>query len=321
MAPRMGGALARKPSAPGSVEVWSHFDLPADDPRSRELSGVAWDSKEGVLWAVRDNTPSIVALVPDADLRSWTFGETIAVECDGRVDLEGLVVVPEGFIVCSESGPRVIELDRKGRFVREVALPPGFHDAATNKSLESLTVSPSGRYLFTTTEIALRHDGESPTQHSGTRVRILRLDRTNSEPSEHAYETDPMPYAVGDWGIADLAALGDAELLVLERGWSKGHGNTVRIYETALDARASCAAIDRLSTEVPALAKTLRIDVSKLVASGLPTPKQPQASPLLDNYEGMTLGPRLRDGRPSLVMVSDDNGRLSQVARVLVLAL
>ena len=285
--------------SPPPVALWSFFDLPAGDPRSRELSGIAWDAKEGVLWAVHDESPSIVALIPDRELRSWRFGETVELDIEGRVDLEGLAIVPEGFIVCSEKGPRVIEVDRAGRFVRDIALPPHFHTARKNKSLESLTVSPNGRYLFTTTEAALKRDGESATAQAGTRVRIVRMDRSSGEASEHTYETDPVPYDDGDWGVSDLAALDDAALLVLERGWSKGHGNTVRVYQTALDARASCTGMEKLDTTSPALAKTLRVDLSTLVAGGLPEPKQPQATPLLDNFEGISLGPPLLDGRRS----------------------
>jgi Esterase-like activity of phytase len=319
--PRTAVALGNEPRRPGGPEVWSFFDLPAADPRSRELSGAAWDAKERVLWAVQDENPSIVSLVPDRELRTWKFGETIDLECRAPVDLEGLVIVPEGFIVCSEDGPRVIEVDRKGHFVREMTLPPRFADARNNKSLESLTVSPSGRYLFTTTEVALRHDGGRATMQSGTRVRILRMDRTNGEVTQHTYVTDPVPYEVGDWGVADLAALDDTQLFVLERGWSKGYGNTVRVYETELDDRASCSLVEHLSASSPMLGKTLRVDLATLPAAGLPKPKQPQPSALLDNYEGMAIGPRLPNGRPSLFLVSDDNGHINQVARILVLGL
>lgn len=307
--------------SPPPVELWSSFDLPTGDPRCRELSGIAWDAKEGALWAVHDESPSIVALIPDRELRTWRLGETVELEIEGRVDLEGLAIVPEGFIVCSEKGPRIIELDRGGRFVRDIALPPHFVTARQNKSLESLTVSPSGRYLFTTTEAALERDGEVASARAGTRVRIVRMNRSNGDASEHVYETDPVPYDDGDWGVSDLAALDDSVLLVLERGWSKGRGNTVRVYQTALDPRASCTGVDALERSSPALAKTLRVDLSKLVAGGLPKPKQPQATPLLDNFEGLALGPPLLDGRRSLLMVSDDNGHPDQFARVLVLAL
>jgi hypothetical protein len=319
------GEVSRDPAS--AVGLWSFFDLPANDPRSRELSGIAWDATENVLWAVQDESPSVVALLPDREFRSWRFGETVRVDIGGPVDLEGLVVLPDGFIVCSEDGPRVVEVDRTGRLRRDIVMPSAFRDARRNKSLESLTASPSGRYLFTTSETALTRDGAKATTSSGTRVRIVRMggDPTGKsyehEVSEHIYETDSAPYEGGDWGVADLAALDDDELFVLERGFAIGRGNAARIYQTKLDARASCFGVDKLSRASPALPKTLRVDLGKLAARGLPEPKQVQASPLLDNYEGITLGPRLPDGRASVIVVSDDNGRTTQFARILVLAL
>jgi hypothetical protein len=310
------------------IELWSWFDLPAADPRSRELSGIAWDEKAGVLWAVQDEIPNIVRIQPDRDLRSWAFGpsQSVMVDIRGPVDLEGLVVLPDGFIVCSEVGPRIVEVDRSGHVRTEIQLPARFREARTNKSLESLTMSPSGRYLFTTTEVALGRDGERATTTRGTRVRIVRMNRTGggeyTQASEHVYETDPAPFDGGDWGVSDLCAISDDELLVLERGFAKGRGNTVRIYHATLDGRASCLGVDELSPSVPTLEKTLRLDLSKLGgAVGLPEPKQPQPSTLLDNYEGITIGPRLPDGRSSLIVASDDNQRADQVARILVLAL
>jgi hypothetical protein len=41
----------------------------------------------------------------------------------------------------------------------------------------------------------------------------------------------------------------------------------------------------------------------------------------LDNVEGMTLGPRLPDGRRSLVLVSDNNFAASQFTQFLLFAL
>lgn len=320
------GVPSGHPGLSGSVELWSWFDLPADDPRSRELSGIAWDAKQGVLWAVQDETPTIIQLVPDRDLHSWSFGVTITLDIGRPVDLEGVVVLPDGFIVCSEDGPRVIEVDRTGKLRREITVPPRFRDARTNKSFESLTISPSGRYLFTTTEAALVRDGETATTRAGTRVRIVRMQRDPSsggyeETTEHVYETDAASEEGAEVGVSDLAALGDDELLVLERGWMKGHGNTARIYGTTLDRRASCIGVERLSPVIPKLSKVLRVDVGKLDAAGLPEPKQAQPSRLLENYEGIALGPRLRDGRATLIAVSDDNGHANQFARVLVLAI
>ncbi len=310
-------------SPTGNVELHSWFDLPADDPRSRELSGIAWDAQANVLWGVQDEAASVVSLSPDLDFRTWVLGPTIHIDVGAPIDLEGVVVIPDGFIVSSEDGPRIIEVDRKGIYRRDIPVPPRFRAARSNKSLESLTASPSGRYLFTTTEVALERDGMPATLDAGTRVRIVRMERQNlKEVSEHVYLTDPLPYEGGDWGVADLAAVSDDTLLVLERGWSKGYGNTARVYQTSLDdMRAACMDMPEIRTSTPVLDKKLRVDIGKLASKDVPLPKQPQANPLLDNYEGLAIGPRLKDGRASLILVSDDNAHANQVARILVLAL
>lgn len=306
--------------ASAQVAVWSWFDLP-DDPRSRELSGIAWDDATKTLWAVQDASADIVAIVADAKLEKWRFGSTIKLEMSFPLDLEGIVVTPDGFVVASEKGPRVLDVDRSGKLRRDIPLPDHFRMARENKSLESLTMSPNGRYLFTTTEEALSCDGAIATPKEGTRVRILRMSPRGGDVEEHAYMTDPAPHEAGDYGIADLAALSDDDLLVLERGWARGAGNTARIYRVSLaDPVTSCLATPALTADAPVLAKQLVVDLARLVVTGLPKTKQKQESPLLDNYEGLAVGPRLPDGRQSLILVSDDNGRSDQFARIVVLA-
>jgi hypothetical protein len=110
-------------------------------------------------------------------------------------------------------------------------------------------------------------------------------------------------------------------VLVLERGWTRGFGNTARIYRVSLtDTSTSCLATAELANDAPVLAKTLVVDLAKVSATGLPATRQKQAAPILDNFEGLAVGPVLPDGRRSLVLVSDDNGRTDQFARIVVLA-
>jgi hypothetical protein len=45
-----------------------------------------------------------------------------------------------------------------------------------------------------------------------------------------------------------------------------------------------------------------------------------QPDPLLDNFEGMTLGPKLPGGRQSLVLITDNNGNGSQITRLVALS-
>jgi hypothetical protein len=250
------------------------------------------------------------------------LGDVLQLDLPGRLDLEGIAWTSRGFAVCNETGPRIFEVDRHGRLLDEVALPAYVSEARRNKSLESLSVSPTGRYLFTTSEIALPRDGAPPTVESGTRLRLLRLDRSKGTWAEHAYATDRAPPGEGDYGVADVAALSDTEVLVLERGYTRGKGNTVRVYYVSLeDRRAACDGVKRLTVDAPVLEKVLVVDLATIDDAGLPPPRAPQPRPVLDNFEGLTLGPALPIARRSLILVSDDNGRSDQRARVLVLAL
>lgn len=304
----------------GRVALWSWFDLP-EDPRSRELSGITWDPATRRLYAVQDETANIVSLLPSPDLRAWSFGPTTRIQVDYAVDLEGIAAAPGGFFVCSEVGARILEVDHAGRVKRELHLPAHFAGARENKSLESLTVSPSTRVLFTTSESALDCDGLPASQTNGTRVRLVRVDRATDAITEHAYASEPAQSAGGDYGIADLAAISDDELFVLERGWVRGVGNTVRVFRTSVtDEAAACTNTASLSDAATVVSKSLVVDLADIVAHDVPPSRQPQATNLLDNFEGMSIGPALPDGRATLILVSDDNARADQVARVVVLA-
>jgi hypothetical protein len=305
----------------GEVEVWSCFDLPQGDPRSRELSGVTFDPSTRTFWAVQDELSSVVPLRPDARLERWELGEPIKLHVDGPLDLEGIAILDDGFIVASEIGPRLIEVDRQGRLRRERIPPPKFYEAVRNKSFESLTLDPAKKVLYTTSETALPRDHAATSNGTGPRVRILRSDLVTGEVVEHAYATDAVVTGGGDYGVSDLTALAVDDLLVLERGFRKGVGNEIRIYRVDLTDTASiCHSIEQLRPDGAVLPKKLLVDLSKLPPKGASAPRQPQQTPLMENYEGLTVGPTLPDGRMSLVLVSDDNGRAVQTPRVLTLA-
>jgi hypothetical protein len=99
-------------------------------------------------------------------------------------------------------------------------------------------------------------------------------------------------------GIVELLPLNNQFLIAMERSFSvgaAGTGNTIRIYEVALPGSGGTAQ------------KTLLLDLDEL---GIP----------LDNVEGMTFGPRLPDGRRSIVLVSDNNFAASQFTQFLLFA-
>jgi hypothetical protein len=217
----------------------------------------------------------------------------------------------------------VYALDRSGRRTGEVALPPHLSAARRNRALESLAWSPTGRHLVTANEQALETDGPLASAERGTTVRIARMAATTGAWDEFAYSTEAIsaPGEGGDLGVSDTTALSDTELLILERGYVPGAGNGARIYCVKLAAEARLAPGAPLLESTPRLAKTLVLDLASLPDDGFPEALQPQRTRLLENFEGLALGPRLPGGRRALFVVSDDNSRPAQRARILVLAL
>ena len=267
---------------------------------------------------------------------------------DTRPDHEGLVLLPDGsFAVAGESGagepilPASINVySRYGDFVYRIPLPDKFVPEATatalrgargNTGLESLTLTPDGGRLFTAAESALLQDGDLATFEAGTRTRLLELvarGRTFEPGREFAYDLEPVDkpaYAPGLYinGLVELLALNRTTLLALERSFVENRENPIegrgriRVYKISLTGATDISALESIKgrADVVPVTKTLLLDLSNV--QGL----SPELAPSLDNFEGMAFGPRLPDGRASLVLVSDDNFSATQRTWFLLFAI
>jgi hypothetical protein len=307
-----------------TAEVYGHTDLPRK-AATQGLSATAFDPSTRTLYALRDNVPSITPLQANDDYTVFTPGPPIALtgRPSAEWDGEGLVLSNGGFVaVTVETVPTVERFSLDGTYVEPVTFPAIYEkQRGGNKGLESLSLSPTGQYLFTCNEQALLVDGAGPTKQAGSVVRIARLSASTLQGTQHAYRTEPLGAGTGgDMGVSDLAALDDETLLVLERGYQSDIGNTVRLFRVSLSGAADVSALDALPADVAALPKQLVVDLATLPSSGFTHPST-QPNPILDNYESLSLGPSLPDGRKLLFVTSDDNAQSVQVARVLVLAL
>jgi hypothetical protein len=132
-------------------------------------------------------------------------------------------------------------------------------------------------------------------------VRVQTWQRTRHGDfrpgAQYTYRTDP------GLGVSEITATPDGRLLVLERGFTSGVGNTVRLQLADRPGRA------------PALRKRLLADLADCPSLGA-TAEQPQPNPLLDNFEGMTVTGR-SGGRLEVLVVSDDNQNAVQTTRFL----
>ncbi|MBW4616739.1 MAG: phytase [Desmonostoc vinosum HA7617-LM4] len=195
-----------------------------------------------------------------------------------------------------------------------------------NLALESLTITPDAKTLFTATENALLQDGVVASTTTGSPSRILQYNLVSGQPEkEYLYVTDTVavPPNPADGfntnGLVDLLAIDNrGTLLAVERSFSvglSGTGNTIKIYEVTLQGATDISTIDSLSslseTELAAIKPAEKRLLLNLDDLDLPTGS--------DNIEGIEFGPKLADGRQSIVLVSDNNFSPTQFTQILTL--
>ncbi|CEL99143.1 unnamed protein product [Vitrella brassicaformis CCMP3155] len=265
----------------------------------------------------------------DVQFNSVTFlkaGEGQPPFAPEELDPEGLTLVGPHELFLAEEGVQTELIDPsvrsfslggtqdKNLFVPHPYLPTADESSGVrnNAAFESLTVTPDRKWLITATENALFQDGPAPTTSEGTLCRILIYDlRTHLPVAEDFYYTDPIaeePEPADEFsttGLVELLAINnEGSFLALERSFSVGKGNKVRLYEIHVDLPAH-RTLRRLFESLPAVEETP--DLASLAVDKTLVFDFDQLGIELDNVEGMTLGPKLADGRHLLVFVSDNN--------------
>lgn len=214
--------------------------------------------------------------------------------------------------------PAIEKVSAGGTALRRLALPAHVlagpdRGVRHNLAFESLTLS-DGR-LFAGTENALVQDGPQADLDQPSPSRLLVFDEVSGRRlAEYVYLVDavPVPPAVPGLyrtnGLVELLA-GEGALLALERSYTMGLGNSVRIFRVDLTGADDVAGRPSLAGNayIP-VGKTLLLDLGVL---GIP----------VGNLEGMSWGPKLPSGDRSLVLVADDNFSARQYTRFLAFAL
>jgi 3-phytase/alkaline phosphatase D len=337
--------IARAPLQPSSGER-----PPDEELRRRKASGefggisaLAWDETRKRLIALSDSTRPVFftfSLSFDGASARLSPGAIVPLKGEGgapiedwQLDPEGLVLTPASTLLLSSEGypdrtpsvqPAIFEYSLQGDLLRSIPLPPKFLAARTptrtgirhNRSIESLTLAPGGRRLYTALEGPLMQDGPPCGIANGFTVRILEFNvRGNRiEPArEFAYPLGPMSVPAGArspsgaMGLVELLALGGGEFLSLERGFAtaadKQTYTRILIYHFSLEGAADVSAHFSLdqAPEIRPVRKTLLLDLDTIV---------PRFSPgfrSLDNFEALAFGPTLPDGARTVVAASDNN--------------
>jgi hypothetical protein len=241
--------------------------------------------------------------------------------------------------------PTVREMTLAGGALRDFAVPttfnpvgsvagtaPGDGGIRNNLAFESLTFSTDGRMLYTATENALVQDGAAAALGVGSPSRIVSFDTTTGAAgAQWVYTVEPVvlpPNPAGGFatnGLVELLALGDRQFIAVERSFAVGAatpgvgpnglptGNTIRLYFVDASNATDVSGLPSLAgaSYTPA-AKTLLLDLSTLTHD--------DGTPLaLDNIEGITWGPEY-NGKPTLVLVSDNNFGATQFTQFVALS-
>jgi hypothetical protein len=314
------------------------------------LSSITYDSHRNVFYTVSDDASQFQPVrfytvgldvrdgrLADGDVR---FKDVTTLLAPGgqpyaplSLDPEGLALTKDRRLIFTSEGlpnslidPFVRRYSLDGSFLGSLPVPQPFLVTADQSSgvrpnlgFESAGVPRDGRYAFTATENALYQDGPPATISGGSPARILRYNlQTRRLDRQWVYETDAVaqpPVPAGQFsvnGIVELLPLDDDSLIAMERSFSvgaPGTGNSIKLYKVALRGATNVNGVDSLQGKrVRPVRKTLLLDLDDL---GIP----------LDNFEGLTFGPRLSHGRRSVVLVSDNNFAAAQFTQFLLFAL
>lgn len=249
-------------------------------------------------------------------------GETLG----ARFDPEGLRIGGNGMVwISDEYGPRLAAFDAAGVLTRELALPAGFRvgfssaDAKfedahnlrgrrANRGMEGLALTPDGRHLVGLMQSALLQDArrDEAGKPVGWNTRVIRINLETGAQEQFVHRL-----AGESHKLHEILAIDSDRFLVIEQD---GLGGEAAAYKkvVALDLGAATPvdAESRLSTEeLPdSIRPAGRADFLDLLAPrhGLAGPAMPE------KIEGLCWGPRLADGRRTLVVATDNDFRAEQ---------
>lgn len=244
------------------------------------------------------------------------------------VDPEAMRFAPDGqSLYWSSEGhakfqikPFIREMTLKGHYIRDFLLPQKYlptkkKGVRNNLGFEAMSVGHNKKSLFVMTEGPLIQDGAEPTIKSGADVRLLEFDLMTGKPiHEYVYEIarvhkESLPLGNSSVnGVTDLLAVDEDNFIIVERSFSVGAGLSVKLWLADKHGATDMLFQNSLKgADYQKLRKRLLLDLGTLGIE-------------IDNIEGLTWGKTLKDGRRSLLLISDNNFRSAQKTQILLFA-
>ncbi|WP_378187236.1 esterase-like activity of phytase family protein [Aquimarina sp. W85] len=238
-------------------------------------------------------------------------------------DLEGIRFFDAKNIIISSEGaikhkkdPFISIYSNLGNLKESYMLPPYFKPTSNinntprhNGTLEAIAPTINKKGFWIAMELPLQEDGDQPNfYNAGAPVRFTYFDTlTKRATKQFVYPLDKLEKdpkgKFGVNGVTDILQLTSDSFLVLERSYSVGygiHGNTVRLYLTTTKNVTNTLDFVSLKNATYNLAqKTLLFDFESVLSQ--------LSNQSIDNIEGITFGPKLKNGNQTLFLVSDNN--------------
>ena len=230
-------------------------------------------------------------------------------------DCEGVAYFPENntVFVSSEEEQRILEYTIEGRLTgRELAIPSIMQrdKIVSNLGFEALTYNDEQKRFWTTTESTLPADGKQSSPHNPlihNHLRFVSFDNTLKSVESYVYQMDLLKAtnktATSLYGVPSLLALDDGRIIVMEREGcfpKQQYGSWVRIKLYIVNPKFS----KPVSLDTPMARVGDDSVMSKELICEFVT-RLRLGSMNLSNYEGMCLGPKLNDGRQTLILIAD----------------
>jgi hypothetical protein len=239
-------------------------------------------------------------------------------------------------LIWSSEGARVITADKevlqnpslnfmdlKGNFLGNVTLPENLKmqqqekGPRNNGTLEGITFDKKYKTIYTNIEEPLFEDGDQANTSKGGLIKLYQFDaKTKKNTAQYGYQLEPIarePNPKGAFSVNGVSAIQyycKNQLLVVERSYSTGtQACTIKVFLCDLKKASNVKNHTSLQNHKLELAsKKLILNMDDL---GI----------FIDNIEGLTFGPKLTNGNPSIIFVSDNNFSDKQKTQVLVFEL
>ncbi|WMN06540.1 esterase-like activity of phytase family protein [Marivirga arenosa] len=238
-----------------------------------------------------------------------------------RKNSNSYFITSEGGRIGGYIDPFIWEINKNGEFLRNIETPSLFRfyedkGVRKNGAFESLSFE-NDTIIWYVNELPLIQDGMSPGFTKGSYpLRLVRHDiKNNKVLAQYAYQIEPLqkkPIPEDGFyinSVPEILWIDDNTLWVMERSYTTGVGNFVRVYQVNTSKASDIQNIEYLEgSEFNSVSKRLVLDFSDYNLR-------------IDNIEGLTFGPNFPDGSKSVLFISDDNFNKDQETQLWLFSL